>query len=61
VNECGALMRLIMWIFKNLIVPVGLLREALRWGAEVFAALSKVLDDKGLLTGVGDEGGFALI
>jgi len=31
--------------------------EALRWGAEVFAALSKVLDDKGLLTG--DEGGFA--
>jgi enolase len=30
----------------------------LRWGAEVFATLSKVLDDKGLLTGVGDEGGF---
>jgi len=29
-------------------------REALRWGAEVFAALSKVLDDKGLR--VGDEG-----
>jgi enolase len=34
-------------------------REALRWGAEVFAALSKVLADRGLLTGVGDEGGFA--
>jgi enolase len=44
-----------------MIVPAGAtsFREALRWGAEVFAALSKVLDDKGLLTGVGDEGGFA--
>lgn len=44
-----------------MIVPVGAssFREALRWGAEVFTALSKVLDDKGLLTGVGDEGGFA--
>lgn len=44
-----------------MIVPLGAtsFREALRWGAEVFASLSKVLDDKGLLTGVGDEGGFA--
>lgn len=44
-----------------MIVPVGAssFREALRWGAEIFASLSKVLDDKGLLTGVGDEGGFA--
>ncbi len=44
-----------------MIVPVGAssFREALRWGAEIFAALSKVLEDKGLLTGVGDEGGFA--
>jgi enolase len=44
-----------------MIVPNGAptFREALRWGAEVFAALSKVLHDKGLLTGVGDEGGFA--
>ncbi|MCT7949330.1 phosphopyruvate hydratase [Ancylothrix sp. C2] len=44
-----------------MIVPVGAtsFKEALRWGAEVFACLSKVLDDKGLLTGVGDEGGFA--
>ncbi|PIG90525.1 phosphopyruvate hydratase [Gloeocapsopsis sp. IPPAS B-1203] len=44
-----------------MIVPVGApsFREALRWGAEVFATLSKVLDSKGLLTGVGDEGGFA--
>lgn len=44
-----------------MIVPIGAssFREALRWGAEVFASLSKVLDDKGLLTGVGDEGGFA--
>ena len=44
-----------------MIVPVGAssFREALRWGAEVFASLSKVLDEKGLLSGVGDEGGFA--
>ncbi|MGA9381174.1 MAG: phosphopyruvate hydratase [Phormidium sp.] len=44
-----------------MIVPIGAdsFREALRWGAEVFAALSAVLQDKGLLTGVGDEGGFA--
>jgi len=43
-----------------MIVPIGApsFKEALRWGAEVFATLSKVLDDKGLLTGVGDEGGF---
>jgi enolase len=33
--------------------------EALRMGAEVFHTLKKVLHDKGLSTGVGDEGGFA--
>ncbi len=33
--------------------------EGLRMGAEVFAALKKVLKDRGLGTGVGDEGGFA--
>lgn len=44
-----------------MIVPVGApsFKEALRWGAEVFASLAKVLKDKNLLTGVGDEGGFA--
>jgi enolase len=44
-----------------MIVPHGAtsFKEALRWGAEVFASLSGVLHDKGLLTGVGDEGGFA--
>ncbi len=44
-----------------MIVPVGArsFRDALRWGAEVFASLAKVLKDKNLLTGVGDEGGFA--
>jgi enolase len=44
-----------------MIVPVGAtsFKEALRWGAEIFAALSKVLAHNGLLTGVGDEGGFA--
>jgi enolase len=34
-------------------------REALRWGAEVFHALKKILHDKHISTAVGDEGGFA--
>lgn len=44
-----------------MILPVGAptFKEALRWGAEVFHALRKVLQQKGLNTGVGDEGGFA--
>ncbi|MEM8614065.1 MAG: phosphopyruvate hydratase [Cyanobacteria bacterium P01_H01_bin.105] len=48
-------------IQEFMIVPsgAGSFKEALRWGAEVFASLSKVLDQKGLLGGVGDEGGFA--
>ena len=33
--------------------------EALRWGAEVYHTLKKVLKTKGLSTGLGDEGGFA--
>ncbi|MEN9206554.1 MAG: phosphopyruvate hydratase [Gloeomargarita sp. GMQP_bins_120] len=48
-------------IQEFMIVPVGAptFREALRWGAEVFATLKKVLKEKKLSTGVGDEGGFA--
>ncbi|HLO47766.1 MAG TPA: phosphopyruvate hydratase [Kamptonema sp.] len=48
-------------IQEFMIVPLGApsFTEALRWGAEVFESLSKVLKDKNLLTGVGDEGGFA--
>jgi enolase len=44
-----------------MILPVGApsFREALRYGAEVFHALKKVLAAQGLSTGVGDEGGFA--
>jgi enolase len=44
-----------------MIRPVGApsFREGLRYGAEVFHALKKVLHDKGLSTAVGDEGGFA--
>ncbi|AUC60571.1 enolase Eno [Cyanobacterium sp. HL-69] len=44
-----------------MIMPVGAetFSEALRWGAEIFASLSKVLKEKGLLSGVGDEGGYA--
>ncbi|CAC5341138.1 MULTISPECIES: phosphopyruvate hydratase [Planktothrix] len=48
-------------IQEFMIVPIGAptFKEALRWGAEVFASLSDVLKGKGLLGGVGDEGGFA--
>ncbi len=44
-----------------MIMPVGAtaFREALRWGAEVFHSLKKILHDKKLSTAVGDEGGFA--
>ncbi len=44
-----------------MIAPVGApnFTEALRWGAEVYHALKKVLKDAGHSTGVGDEGGFA--
>ncbi len=44
-----------------MIMPVGApsFREGLRWCAEIFHALKKVLAGKGLSTAVGDEGGFA--
>ncbi|RPH41145.1 MAG: phosphopyruvate hydratase, partial [Planctomycetota bacterium] len=44
-----------------MIVPWGAERfsEAVRWGAEIFHTLKKLLKEKGLATGVGDEGGFA--
>jgi len=44
-----------------MILPVGAptFREAVRYGAEVFHALKKVIADKGMSTAVGDEGGFA--
>jgi enolase len=44
-----------------MIVPVGAgsFREALRCGAEVFQALKKSIDGRGMSTAVGDEGGFA--
>ncbi|MEK7950165.1 phosphopyruvate hydratase [Luteolibacter soli] len=44
-----------------MIMPIGAptFREGLRYGAEIFHALKKVLHDRGLSTAVGDEGGFA--
>ncbi len=44
-----------------MVAPIGAttFREALQWGAEVYHALKSVLKDKGLATGLGDEGGFA--
>ena len=48
-------------IQEFMILPVGApsLREAVRYGAEIFHALKKILNAKGLSTAVGDEGGFA--
>jgi len=46
---------------EYMLVPVGAptFAEALRWGAETYHALKSILVEKGLSTGVGDEGGFA--
>jgi enolase len=48
-------------IQEFMIAPIGAptFRESLRWGAEVYHALKAVLKDRGLATGLGDEGGFA--
>ncbi len=44
-----------------MVAPIGAatFREALQWGAEVYHALKSVLKERGLATGLGDEGGFA--
>ena len=44
-----------------MLVPVGAasFAEALEWGATTYHSLKKLLDERGLSTGVGDEGGFA--
>ncbi|MDQ1428896.1 MAG: enolase [Acidimicrobiaceae bacterium] len=44
-----------------MIVPVGAasFSEGLRWGVEVYHSLKKVLQERGLATAIGDEGGFA--
>ena len=48
-------------IQEFMILPIGAptFSESLRYGAEVFHALKKVLNERGLNTAVGDEGGFA--
>ena len=48
-------------IQEFMIAPIGAdsFREALRWGTEVYHELKSVLKEKGLATGLGDEGGFA--
>jgi enolase len=48
-------------IQEFMIIPVGApsFKEAVRYGAEVFHTLKKILQKKGLTTAVGDEGGFA--
>ena len=44
-----------------MVAPIGAptFAEALRWGAEVYHALGWLLEERGLASGVGDEGGFA--
>ncbi|HEX7196625.1 MAG TPA: phosphopyruvate hydratase [Candidatus Limnocylindria bacterium] len=44
-----------------MVAPIGAatFREALQWGAEVYHSLKSVLKERGLATGLGDEGGFA--
>ncbi|HYH77468.1 MAG TPA: phosphopyruvate hydratase [Arthrobacter sp.] len=48
-------------IQEFMVVPLGAetFSEGLRWGVEVYHALKAVLQEKGLSTGLGDEGGFA--
>jgi len=48
-------------IQEFMIMPVGAasFSEALRWGAETYHTLKKVLNERGLSTAIGDEGGFA--
>ncbi len=48
-------------IQEFMIMPIGApnFSEALRWGAEIYHSLKSLLKEKGLGTGVGDEGGFA--
>ena len=48
-------------IQEFMVVPLGAetFSEGLRWGVEVYHALKSVLKEKGLATGLGDEGGFA--
>ncbi|MBW4095088.1 MAG: phosphopyruvate hydratase [Acidobacteria bacterium] len=48
-------------IQEFMVVPLGAstFSEGLRWGVEVYHNLKSVLKDKGLATGLGDEGGFA--
>jgi enolase len=48
-------------IQEFMILPIGApsFREAVRYGAEVFHALKKILGERGISTAVGDEGGFA--
>ncbi len=49
-------------IQEYMIIPIGAtsFSDAIRWGSEIFHALEKILEEKGLPTTVGDEGGFVV-
>ena len=57
----GAHANITLDLQEFMIIPVGAptFREAVRYGAEVFHALKKLIHDRGMSTAVGDEGGFA--
>ena len=48
-------------IQEFMVAPIGAdtFKESLRWGAEIYHSLKSVLKKKGLVTSIGDEGGFA--
>lgn len=49
-------------IQEYMVVPIGAksFSDAIRWGSEIFHTLAKILEEKGLPTTVGDEGGFVV-
>src|SRR5439155_14880334 len=61
VINCGAHADNALELQEFMLVPLGAVSfgEALRWGAETYHALHATLKERGLATGVGDEGGFA--
>lgn len=58
----GAHANFVTDIQEYMIIPVGAptFSDAIRWGSEIFHALGKILEEKGMPTTVGDEGGFVV-
>lgn len=58
----GAHANFVTDIQEYMIIPIGAssLSDAIRWGSEIFHALEKILEERGMPTTVGDEGGFVI-